>query len=188
MLPAKAGAVASALAYDFESPRRKQRRNIPKPRRTAGLRPEQKGTCQRHAPPGGFNRGHTRTVNTRSQDVAGFLNKSLFPRGLGSTSEAHCARWAWSGRGFCCRSPKICHGSSCTTALPGACRGGGDLKVTPEVVERIKRLRRLGRRAADIARLCGLSEPTVRKVLKRATTKESPTETQETWTEVNTGG
>jgi hypothetical protein len=33
----------------------------------------------------------------------------------------------------------------------------GDLKVTPEVVERIKRLRRLGKRVADIAQLCGRS-------------------------------
>jgi hypothetical protein len=53
---------------------------------------------------------------------------------------------------------------------------GEDLKVTPEIVERIKRLRRLGRRVADIAQLCGLSEPTVRKVLESATTKESTTE------------
>jgi len=59
------------------------------------------------------------------------------------------------------------------------------LKVTPEVVERIKRLRRLGRRIPDIAQLCGLSEPTVRKVLRRATTKESATETQETRTEID---
>jgi predicted transcriptional regulator len=58
------------------------------------------------------------------------------------------------------------------------------LKVTMEVVERIKRLRRLGRRAADIAQLSGLSEPTVRKVLKEATTKEPATETQETGTEI----
>jgi len=45
------------------------------------------------------------------------------------------------------------------------------LKVTPEVVERIERLRRLGRRIPDIAQLCGLSEPTVKKVLKTITKK-----------------
>jgi hypothetical protein len=89
------------------------------------------------------------------------------------------------------RSAKICHGISCTTAGPGAyllahqALGGGDLKVTLEVVERIKRLRRLGRRPADIAQLCGLSEPTVRKVLKGAPSKESATDTQETWTEID---
>ena len=48
---------------------------------------------------------------------------------------------------------------------------GAVMKVTPEVVERIVGLRRLGRRVADIAQLCGLSEPTVKKVLRRATTK-----------------
>jgi predicted transcriptional regulator len=57
------------------------------------------------------------------------------------------------------------------------------LKVTPEVVERIKRLRRLGKRVADIAQLCGLSEPTVSKVLKRSVTKEAAT--QETGTEMD---
>jgi predicted transcriptional regulator len=50
------------------------------------------------------------------------------------------------------------------------------LKVTPEVVERIKRLRRLGRRVTDIAQLCGLSERTVRKLLESATTNEPATE------------
>jgi DNA-binding CsgD family transcriptional regulator len=45
------------------------------------------------------------------------------------------------------------------------------LKVTPEVVERIERLRRLGRRIPDIAQLCGLSELTVKKVLKTITKK-----------------
>jgi hypothetical protein len=58
-----------------------------------------------------------------------------------------------------------------------------DLKVTPEVVERIKRLRRLGKRVADIAQLCGLSEPTVNKVLKRSITKEAVA--QETGTEID---
>ena len=43
---------------------------------------------------------------------------------------------------------------------------GGDLKVTPELVER-KRLRRMGKRVVDIAQLCGLSERTVKKVLRR---------------------
>ena len=60
---------------------------------------------------------------------------------------------------------------------------GAVMKVTPEVAERIMRLRRLGRRVADIAQLCGLSEPTVKKVLRGAITKKSPTETQETGTE-----
>jgi DNA-directed RNA polymerase specialized sigma24 family protein len=59
------------------------------------------------------------------------------------------------------------------------------MKVTPEVVERILGLRRLGRRVADIAQLCGLSEPTVKKVLRRATTKKSATETQENGTEID---
>jgi hypothetical protein len=59
------------------------------------------------------------------------------------------------------------------------------MKVTPEVVERIVGLRRLGRRVADIAQLCGLSEPTVKKVLRRVTTKKSATETQETGTEID---
>ena len=60
---------------------------------------------------------------------------------------------------------------------------GAVMKVTPEVVERIVGLRRLGRGVADIAQLCGLSEPTVKKVLRRVTTKKSATETQETGTE-----
>jgi len=60
---------------------------------------------------------------------------------------------------------------------------GGDLKVTPEVVERIKRLRRLGKRVADIAQICGLSEPTVSKVLKRTIAKEAST--QETGAEID---
>jgi hypothetical protein len=62
---------------------------------------------------------------------------------------------------------------------------GAVMKVTPEVVERINRLRRLGRRLADISQLRGLSEPTVKKVLREATTKKSPTETQETGTEID---
>jgi hypothetical protein len=59
------------------------------------------------------------------------------------------------------------------------------MKVTPEVVERIMRLRRLGRRVSDIAQLCGLSEPTVRKVLSGTTTKKSATEIQETGMEID---
>jgi hypothetical protein len=59
------------------------------------------------------------------------------------------------------------------------------MKVTPEVVERVMRLRRLGRRVADIAQLCGLSKPTVKKVLRGATTRKSATETQKTGTEID---
>jgi len=62
---------------------------------------------------------------------------------------------------------------------------GAVMKVTPEVAERIMRLRRLGRRVADIAQLCGLSEPTVRKVLSGTTTKKSATEIRETGTEID---
>jgi hypothetical protein len=59
---------------------------------------------------------------------------------------------------------------------------GAVMKVTPEVVERI---RRLGRRVTDIAQLRGLSEATVKKVLRGATTKKCATETQETGTEID---
>ena len=59
------------------------------------------------------------------------------------------------------------------------------MKVTPEVVEQVMRLRRLGRRVGDIAQLCGLSEPTVKKVLRGATTKKSATETRETGTQID---
>jgi hypothetical protein len=62
---------------------------------------------------------------------------------------------------------------------------GQMMKVTLEVVERIMRLRRLGRRVADIGQLCGLSELTVRKVLSGTATKKSATETQETGTEID---
>ena len=84
------------------------------------------------------------------------------------------------------RQRKFCQGfRKYATAFPNvlrACRTlrlahqafGAVMKVTPEVVERIMRLRRLGRRVADIAQLCGLSEPTVRKVLSGTTTKNLP--------------
>ena len=79
---------------------------------------------------------------------------------------------------------------ACTAGVPDAYHlthqdFGAVMKVTPEVVERIMGLRRLGRRVADIAQLCGLSEPTVRKVLSGTTTKKSATETQETGTEID---
>ena len=78
---------------------------------------------------------------------------------------------------FCHRVPAMCEPDAYRLAHQAF---GAVMKVTPEVVERINRLRRLGRRIADIARLCGLSEPTVKKVLRRATTKKSATETQDT--------
>jgi predicted transcriptional regulator len=53
----------------------------------------------------------------------------------------------------------------------------------PTGLEPAQRLRRLGKRVADIAQLCALSEPTVSKVLKRSVTKEAAT--QETGTEID---
>ena len=119
--------------------------------------------------------------------------------GFGSASEGSLPRLDWSGRGcFLLKStlpakilPPICGSiSEYAAGVPDAYRlahqaFGAVMKVTPEVVERIVGLRRLGRRVADIAQLCGLSEPTVKKVLRRVTTKKSVTETQETGTEID---